>query len=238
MRVTITLCAAVLAGASLVACGDDAPPATTDTVETTTPSVDTTVPSDDTTSTENGMPGGDESSGLWPAGGADTPEAAAEAFVRDVFGVEPLLGEFRAGDDNSGEIEVVGPEATGVRATVLVRRMGAAGAWYVIGAASAGLEFTTPATGAIFLPGPVGVEGVGRGFEGTIVVSALRTDGTGTVLDEQIGAGGAMGELMPFSVTLDLSAAEMGETLMLLGRGDTGLAGDTGEFTAISITIG
>jgi hypothetical protein len=244
MRLTIALCVALLGGASLVACGDDPTPATTEPVApattepvapaTTEPVAPTTAP----TGTDAEPPAGDETAGLWPPGGADTPEDAAAAFVRDMFEVDPVLGEFQAGDSRSGEIEVLGPEDTGVRATLFVRQLGASDAWYVIGAASAGVEIDAPTTYSTVPAGPLTVEGTGRGFEGTIVVRAVRTDASAAVLDEQIAAGGAMGDLEPFSVTLDLATAEPGDSLMLIVRGDTGLDGDTGEFTAIAVIVG
>ena len=41
----------------------------------------------------------------------------------------------------------------------------------------------------------------------------------------------------PFSVTVDLSAAAAGTTVMLLVRGSTGLETDPGDFAAIPVTI-
>jgi hypothetical protein len=152
--------------------------------------------------------------------------------------VDPNLGEFRAGDARSGEVDVLGPaEGPGVRATAFVRQLPPDDAWFVIGAASDGVEITSPTTGATVPAGPLVVEGLGRGFESTIAVRALLTDAEATELDVAIGAGGPFGELAPYDVMLDLSDAESGDTVIVIARGDTGLSDDPGEFTAIAVVI-
>lgn len=245
-----------IAASSLVACGDEtsspgttAPPTTATTAPTSTTATTSAPPGAGTTSppttatpapTTSSVPAGDRTPGLWPPDGAERPEDAVSAFVRDVFPfpVEPNLGEFRAGDSRSGEIDVLGPEeAPGVRATAFVRQLGPEDAWYVIGAASEGVEITAPETGATVPAAPLTVEGLGRGFESTINVRALLA-GDGTELDSAIGVGGPFGDLEPYEVELDLSDAAPGDTVVLVARGDTGLGNDTGEFTAIGVTIG
>ena len=42
----------------------------------------------------------------------------------------------------------------------------------------------------------------------------------------------------PYSVSLDLSGASQRETVLILVRGGVGLETDTGEFSAIPVTIG
>jgi hypothetical protein len=46
-----------------------------------------------------------------------------------------------------------------------------------------------------------------------------------------------MADVAPFSVTLDLSDAPSGATVVLLVRGGTGLETDPGEFAAIPLRI-
>lgn len=265
MRMLRILPILVVVGAPLAACDDDQTSTTeTASTQTTTASPSTSAattvaptsspttsaapttagqPTTSAATPNSTAPTGDLTPGLWPPDGAVSPEAAAAAFVSFVFRVEPLLGEFRAGDARSGEIDVLGPEAGGgVRSTVFVRRLGADDAWYVIGAASEGVEITAPETGATVPAGPLDVAGLGRGFESTINVLAVTTelpsDGDGAaVIASAIGAGGPFGTLEPFDVTLDLSDVQPGDTLTLVARGDTGLGGDTGEFTAIAITV-
>ena len=259
MRSYKSLPVLAIVGASLVACGSDetSSPTTTEpaaatttpatTVNPTTPdapsttAVPTTTPATTAPATTTTVPADDRTPGLWPPDGAETPEEAVSAFVRDLLYaqiVDPNIGEFRAGDARSGEIDVFGPdEAPGLRATAFVRQLPPDDAWFVIGAASVGVEITSPTTGATVPARLLQLEGRGRGFESTIAVSALLSDAEATELDLAIGAGGPFGELQPFDVMLDLSDAPPGDTVILLARGDTGLGEDPGEFTAIAVVI-
>jgi hypothetical protein len=81
------------------------------------------------------------------------------------------------------------------------------------------------------------VTGAARGFEGTVLVSAHRAGSPSPLIDQQITAGGALAEVEPFQVTLDLSAARPGEVIAVVVRGDTGLSDDPGEFSALPIRI-
>ena len=81
------------------------------------------------------------------------------------------------------------------------------------------------------------VTGEGRGFEGTVVVTAFRAGDADDVLDQVITSGGAFESPEPYSVTLDLSGAAPGDTIALLVRGDTGLGGDPGEFASLPVVI-
>ena len=56
-------------------------------------------------------------------------------------------------------------------------------------------------------------------------------------LDRKVAQGGAMADPEPFTVTLDLSSATPGSTVVLLVRGGTGLETDPGEFSAIPVII-
>ena len=94
-----------------------------------------------------------------------------------------------------------------------------------------------PASGAQIDAGPLTVEGVARGFEGSIVVTALVVDNVVPQLDRPITVGGTFDTAEPFKVTLDLSAARPGETVMLLIRGGTGLETDPGDFAAIPVVV-
>jgi hypothetical protein len=68
-------------------------------------------------------------------------------------------------------------------------------------------------------------------------VSAFRPGDIASRFDVQIGAGGALEELEPYRVDLDLSRAVNGEVVVILVRGDTGLRSDPGTFAAIPITV-
>ncbi len=216
-------------------CGgdDQAAPATTAAVTSTTattaaPATTTTVPP------LLGQPA------LWPAPGVvfTTPEEAATDFVRSVFSVEPVLGPYQAGDQRSGELEVFTPgEAEPLsRSLLLMRTLGTAGGWFVIGAVSDAVTITTPEVNAEVPAGALTVEGVAEAFEGTVVVTAFPAGRADQVLDQVVTQGGATSP-SPYRATLDLSGAAPGEVIAVVVRGDTGLDQDPGEFSAIPVVI-
>lgn len=181
---------------------------------------------------------------MWPGSDVvlDTPEQAAESFVAEVLGVEPVLGEFLAGDSRSGEIQVFSPgEVEGAdlleRGRLGLRMIGPDDGWFVIAAASEGVAIDAPEALGRVAAGPVEVSGRGRGFEGTLVVTAFRAGDADGVLDEVIARGGPFEALEPFSVTLDLSAATEGDVVAIVVRGDTGLEGDPGDFAGLPVVI-
>lgn len=184
---------------------------------------------------------------IWPAPSVvfATPEEAAADFVASVLisDGDPLLGEFQQGDARSGEIAVLFAGETGdldppiESGLLLLRQIGPTDGWYVIGATSDGVVLDTPTTSSEVAAGPVTVAGQGRGFEGTLVVRAFAPGDADAELDVQIGSGGVMGDLEPFSVELDLSAATAGDVVVILVRGDTGLDTDPSTFAAIPVVV-
>lgn len=181
---------------------------------------------------------------VWPAADIvfDTPEEAASDFIEQVFGVEPLIGEFLRGDSRSGEIEVLSPlddddpattRPTGV--ILFMRQLGAGNGWFVLSAASEGVTIDDPEFGDEFTAGDVTVEGTGRGFEGTVVVRALVPAEPPDVLDFEITATD-WSTPVPYTATLDLSNASPGDIVTIVAVGDTGIAA-TGEFAAIPVVI-
>ncbi len=184
---------------------------------------------------------------IWPAPDVvfATPEAAAADFVSAVLISEgdAVLGQFRQGDSRSGEIPVLFAGETGdldppqERGLLFLRRIGPTDGWYVIGAVSDGVVIDTPSTLDEVPAGTVTVSGDGRGFEGTLAVSAFPPGDRAARFDLEIGAGGAFEDLQPYSVELDLSGAAAGEVVVILVRGDTGLGSDPGTFAAIPVAI-
>ena len=184
---------------------------------------------------------------IWPA--ADvvfaTPEEAAADFVSAVLISEgdPVLGEFQQGDARSGEIAVLFAGETGDldppldAGVLLLRQIGPTDGWYVIAATSDGAVIETPSALEAVPAGTVTVTGEGRGFEGTLAVSAFPPGDDDARFDLQIGAGGALDDLQPYSVELDLSGAADGEVVVILVHGDTGLGSDPSTFAAIPIVI-
>ena len=184
---------------------------------------------------------------IWPA--ADvvfaTPEEAAADFVSAVLISEgdPVLGEFQQGDSRSGEIAVLFAGETGdldpplEMGMLFLRQIGPTDGWYVIAAVSDGVMIDTPSALEEIPAGTVAVSGEGRGFEGTLVVSAFPPGNDAATFDLEIGAGGASADLEPYSVELDLSGAASGDVVVILVRGDTGLGSDPSTFEAIPIVI-
>jgi len=218
--------------ALLAACGDDDSGNGSTGTATTEPS--------STTSAPEGL----EQPAIWPAADVafDTPEEAAEDFVTEVLGVPPTLGEFQQGDSRSGEIEVFSPGEGDagtrvVRGLLLLRQLGPANGWFVLAAANDNASITTPASMDEVAAGLLTVEGRARGFEANVVVTAFEAGDAGAELDQVIAQGGAFETPEPFSVTLDLSRATPGDTVVLLVRGGTGLETDPGEFGAIPVVI-
>ncbi len=239
-RISVRRAAVVLAaGLLLAACGDDG----TETTESTTTTTEaTTTTAEETTTTT--APAGLEQLAIWPAADVvfDTPEAAAEDFVRQVLGVPPELGEFQQGDARSGEIEVFslgeGEGATPVvRSVLLLRQLGPDDGWFVLAAVNENATITTPASAAEVAAGPLTVEGVGRGFEATVVVEAFVAGDAGRKLDQEVTMAGSFETPEPYSVTVDLAAARPGETILLLVRGGVGLETDPGDFGAVPVII-
>lgn len=214
-------------------------PATT-TVMTTTTATTTTAESAPTTTEVVGL----GQPAIWPAADVvfNTPEEAAADFVANALGVAPVLGEFQQGDSRSGEIEVLSPgegdSAVVVkRGLLLLRQLGPDDGWFVIAAVNDEASITTPESGAAVDSAPLTVEGVGHGFEATIVVSAFVAGDAHRMLDRQVAQAGTMEAAGPFSVVLDLTGASPGDVITLLVQGGTGLETDPGEFGAIPVVI-
>lgn len=183
----------------------------------------------------------DQPMAIWSSTGpaADSPETAADAAVRDLLGVDPTLGPYMSGDSRSGEIEVFSPGENGptLRSLLLLRQLGPGDMWSVLGAIAPAIRIDQPASGSVQSAGMLTVTGAARGFEGTVLVSAHRAGSPSPLIDQQITAGGALAEVEPFQVTLDLRAARPGEVIAVVVRGDTGLSDDPGEFSALPIRI-
>lgn len=184
---------------------------------------------------------------IWPAPDVvfDTPEEAAADFVSSVLISEgdPVLGEFQQGDARSGEIAVLFAGEAGdldppIESGILsLRRIGPTDGWYVIAASSDGVVIDTPSALAEVPAGSLTVAGEGRGFEGTLVVSAFPPGDNDAELDQQVGAGGALDELEPYSVELDLTGAADGDVVVILVHGDSGLGSDPSTFSAIPVVV-
>lgn len=181
---------------------------------------------------------------VWPAADVvfTTPEAAATDFLAAVFGEGPVIGDFMAGDSRSGEFEVFataeGAPIGAARSVLFMRQLGPDAGWFVLAAGSDVATITTPEPMTTVPAAMLTVEGLGTGFEATIVVSAFVAGQPDGELDREVAMAGNLGEALPYSVTLDLSAASTGDVVMVLIRGGTGLETDPGDFGAIPVVIG
>lgn len=171
---------------------------------------------------------------------ADTPEGAATAAVESLIGVIPVLGDYMGGDNRSGEMIVYSPgETTPVeRSLLLLRQLGPADQWSVIGAINAAMTIDRPEARSVVPAGMLTVSGRARGFEALVVVTAHRIGDTIELIDHAFTMGGSLETPEPFTVELDLSDANPGDVIAIVVRGGVGLEDDPGEFSAIPIRIG
>ncbi|MFZ4811312.1 MAG: hypothetical protein ACOYL9_08225 [Ilumatobacteraceae bacterium] len=172
-----------------------------------------------------------------------TPEAAADDFVSKVLEVPPNLGPFVGGDSRSGEIAVLssdeGSGEPAVRSTLLLRQLGPSDGWFVIAAVGdPNVTIAKPVGGATVPAAPLTLEGLGRGYEATIIVKVFAAGASTPLIEPVIAMGGALETPLPYSADVDLSRAAPGSTVLILVRGDTGLETDPGEFSAIAVRIG
>jgi hypothetical protein len=141
----------------------------------------------------------DTTTAVFPSGTAPRfhdPVEAARAFALDFVGFSDVIaGPFRAGDARSGEVEIR-DNSTGPATTVMLRKLGSDGSWWVIGAATENISVSSPETGED-IASPVTVSGSALAWEGVVQVE-IRQDGTREPLGSGLITGG--GDVMrPFS---------------------------------------
>lgn len=215
-------------------------PPVTETPTTTQPASTVPVSTSEPAATTTPQSPTLEQLALWPNASEvfDSARAVAEDFVVQVLGVPPELGDFMAGDSRSGEIEVFSPgDPPSGRGLLLLRQLGPANGWFVIGTINDNALITTPVAGQSVQPGPLIVQGLAEGFEATVIVEAFIAGRAEPVLDRKVTYAGNLGVVGPFEVTLDLSAAQPGDIVLILVRGGVGLETDPGEFGAIAVVI-
>lgn len=238
-RKVVAAVAAVALGIAMAGCGDDDDTGTDGTAE---PSASTTPAPTDPTTEPTSEPTGLEQPALWPAADVvfDDPVAAAQDFLDNVLEAG-TAGEFRQGDARSGEVDALFTGESGdrsiVRSTLLVRQLGSASGWFVIAAVNPNAAITSPESLAEVPAAPLAVEGIGRGFEANLNVSARVSGTTGEPLDVQIAQGGSEATPLPFTTTLDLGGAAAGDVVMIMVRGGVGIETDPGDFGAIPVVI-
>jgi len=124
------------------------------------------------------------------------------------------------------------------RGLLLLRQLGPSSGWFVTAVANDEASITTPEAGATVPAAPLTVEGIGHGFEANLVARALLAGDATVEFDVEVTMAGSMEEAGPYSVVLDLSAAQPGDVVMILVRTGAGLETDPGEVGAIAVTIG
>ena len=87
------------------------------------------------------------------------------------------------------------------------------------------------------LAGSVTITGLARGFEANINVSVL-VAGSATRLGETTALAGNFDTALPYSVTVDVSAAKPGDVAVIVVHGGAGLETDPGDFSAVPVLIG
>jgi hypothetical protein len=190
------------------------------TAATTAPAPGTTAPATTT------PPAVDTATAVWPTAGAGVrytdPVAAARGFATELVGFEdPIVGEFRAGDSRSGEVEIRAREQ-GPVTTVLVRQLSGSDDWWVLGCATGNIELTSPAP-MDTISSPVRLQGTSTAFEATVNVLVV-SDASTEPLGEGFVMGGANGELGPFDGTIEFAAptAPMGALILLTYSAEDG----------------
>jgi Immunoglobulin-like domain of bacterial spore germination len=176
----------------------------------------------------------DTSTAVWPFASSATrysdPVSAARAFATDYVGfTNPVVGEFRQGDAQSGEVPVQG-KATGPVTTVIVRQFG--GTWWVLGASTPNIQLTSPAALSV-VSSPIHLQGTSTAFEATVNTS-VRADGSTQPIGTGIVMGGASGELGPFDGSLPFTtpgATAGAVTLLTLSAED----GSVSEATVVRV---
>lgn len=181
-----------------------------------------------------------EQPAMWPMADEvlETPDEAARSFVGNVFKVPPVLGEFRAGDSRSGEIDVlIGEQPAVVRSTLLLRQLGPDDGWFVIGSINPHMTIASPISGSVVPAGKVIVSGTARGFEAQVSVTAYVAGDARQVISQRYALAGSAEASEPYAVELDFSSAESGSIVMIVVKGGVGLETDPGEFSAIPVEI-
>jgi len=167
-----------------------------------------------TTTTEEAQP----ATAMWPFAGTSLrfsdPVTAASSFAVSYLGFTgPVVGPFQQGDARSGEVPVRS-SATGAVTTVLVRQLSGDDSWWVLGAATANIQITTPSLLAT-VSSPATLRGVSTAFEAQVNVE-LRGDQSLAAIGTTNVMGGSMGQLASFEgqITFTATTSRYGTLLM------------------------
>ena len=194
-------------------------PATTESTDTTQAPATTVAPTTEVTTTEVTPPAEDVSTAIWPWVDTDLryvdPVEAALGFAADYLGfVDPIAGDFMAGDNRSGEVEIRTFDG-GPPTVVFVRQLTVDDSWWILGAASGNITIDEPAALAE-VTSPLTVSGTALAFEGTVDVQ-LRADGNGEPIFEGFVTGSGGPDPGPYAETFEFtSPGQTGGALVML----------------------
>jgi hypothetical protein len=167
-----------------------------------------------TTTTDEAQP----ATAMWPFAGTSLrfsdPVTAASSFAVSYLGFSaPVVGAFQQGDSRSGEVPVRS-SANGAVTTVLVRQLSGDDSWWVLGAATANIQITTPSLLAN-VSSPATLRGVSTAFEAQVNVE-LRGDQSLAAIGTSNVMGGSMGQLESFEgqITFANTSSRYGSLLM------------------------
>lgn len=156
-----------------------------------------------------------------PAAWPRTPDEAAAGFAQHVPRGERAAKPrpaVQTGMTATAELPRLDPDGLpfGVATTIHMQQVQVADgslAWVVIGAHSNDIVVKSPMAGELLANGIV-VEGEGKAFEGTIVFEIRDQDG---LLGRALAQGGALGENLPFEISLSFERPASGHWATLTG---------------------
>lgn len=160
---------------------------------------------------------------VWPTSAVPTrysdPVAAARGFAIDLAAfAAPVVGDYRAGDSRSGEVEVR-PAPDGPVTTVFVRLLGD-GTWWVLGSATADVTLESPSAGDL-VAGTAELRGTALAFEGTVDVRIM-DDTLATLATGIVTGGGDVARPFTGSFPFDGPASPYGTILLTTASGADG----------------
>ena len=130
--------------------------------------------------------------------------------------IDPVVGEFQAGDSRSGEV-VVAAGTVGPTTVVFVRQLTSDDTWWVLGAAGQNITVEQPEWGEV-VDSPLTISGTASAFEGTVDVE-LRADGNGEAIYAGFVTGSGSPEPGPYEATIEFTSPRNGGgALVLLSR--------------------
>lgn len=132
-----------------------------------------------------------------------SPDSAAQSYATEVLGfTELVVGQYQAGDNQSGEIPITDREGNPTT-TVLVRQMDD-NSWFVLGSIADDITVGQPVAGDP-VDSPFDTTGRALAFEGTVQV-LVRAQDDPAVLGEGVVTGSGVPPAGPFEGSIEFSS--------------------------------